>query len=114
MKKRALSLILVLAMCFGILSLPVQAASSTVTELVAPKYDEVGKSSEGLVAVQLNGLWGFVDETGKEVVPCIYAGTSMWGDTYVPSFSYGLARVRIGTGKTSEWGYPIYKWGYYR
>lgn len=32
-------------------------------------YDECGSESEGLFAVKQNGKWGYVDETGKIVIP---------------------------------------------
>lgn len=41
--------------------------------LVAPKYDDASKYfSDGLGEVCLNGRWGFVDETGREVIPLKY------------------------------------------
>ena len=61
--------------------------------VVAPKYDEDGGFTEGYCCVGLDKgnkrLYGFIDKTGKEVIPCIYdqGGTS--------SFSDGLARVRL-------------------
>jgi hypothetical protein len=36
------------------------------------KYDWVGVFSEGLVPVRLNGKYGFVNKTGKEIVPLKY------------------------------------------
>ena len=42
----------------------------------------------------LNGKWGFVDETGKGVVPFIYSAAG--------EFSEGLARVKDGSG---FWGF---------
>ncbi len=47
--------------------------------------------------------WGYIDTTGKEVIPCKYDD--------VGSFSEGMARVCVDTGE-DEWGNPIYKWGY--
>jgi len=61
--------------------------------VIAPKYVEEGGFSEGYcsVAIEKGNKWlyGFIDKTGKEVVPCIYDqnGTS--------SFSDGLARTRL-------------------
>ena len=51
------------------------------------KYDSVRDLSEGLVVVQLNGKWGFVDVTGKEVVPVKY--------DHVWRFKEGLASVEL-------------------
>lgn len=35
--------------------------------VTAIKYDEVGDICSGLILVQLKGVWGFIDERGKEV-----------------------------------------------
>jgi len=43
-------------------------------EIVIPcNYDYAEKFSEGLALVRLNGKWGYIDETGTEVVLTIYA-----------------------------------------
>jgi hypothetical protein len=57
------------------------------------KYDVVWSFSEGLACVQLNGKWGYIDKTGKEVIPLKY-------DNVFP-FSEGLARVELN----GRWGY---------
>lgn len=36
------------------------------------KYEELGSFSEGFAAVQHNGLWGYIDKEGNEVIPCQY------------------------------------------
>lgn len=51
------------------------------------KYREVGYVSEGRIAVSADGKWGFVDETGKEIIPPKFAE--------VQRFSEGLAGVGI-------------------
>jgi len=33
------------------------------------EYDTIGDFDDGFVAVELNGKWGFIDETGKEILP---------------------------------------------
>lgn len=55
--------------------------------------------SEGLLSVKKDGKYGFVDQTGKVVIPTIY-------DFSNQSFSGGLAAV--GTGKD----YSNAKWGF--
>jgi hypothetical protein len=35
-------------------------------------YDWLTGFSEGFAAVKLNNKWGFIDKTGKAVIPCIY------------------------------------------
>lgn len=38
-----------------------------------PRYDNgMWESSDGMVAVQRDGLWGFADQTGREVITCQY------------------------------------------
>lgn len=49
------------------------------------EYDTIDPCSCGLFAVERNGLWGFINKTGKEVIPCIY--------DKVDSFSEGLSLV---------------------
>ena len=53
----------------------------------AKKYDWKGKYYEGLASVKLNGKWGFIDKTGKEVTPIKY--------DYAVGFSEGLASVKL-------------------
>ncbi|MBX7205982.1 MAG: WG repeat-containing protein [Bacteroidia bacterium] len=57
--------------------------------VIPPKYEEVHGFSYGFAAVKLNEKWGFVDTTGKEVIPLQY-------DEVNEDFSkYGYARVRL-------------------
>ena len=51
------------------------------------KYDDLSLFSEGYAAVCKNGKWGYIDKTGREVIPCQYD----WANT----FHEGLASVRI-------------------
>lgn len=65
------------------------------------KYDAIGFFSEELAVVRigspLNGKYGFIDKTGKEVIPLKY--------DYVTEFSEGLAAVRIGDWEKGKYGY---------
>jgi hypothetical protein len=62
-------------------------------EIVPPKYDQVGKFSDGLASVCLNKKCGFVDKTGKEVVPLKYDETNANG-----FFSAGsIVAVKLGS-----------------
>lgn len=55
-------------------------------EVVACGYSDIGVCAEGLVCVEKEGKWGYVDiETGKELVIGLY--------DYVYIFSEGIARV---------------------
>lgn len=56
-------------------------------------YEWADHFSEGLAPVKRNGLWGFIDQTGKEVIPPRYSR--------VNSFSEGLAAVR----ESGLWGF---------
>src|SRR5439155_932208 len=71
--------------------------------VVEPKYDDVKKFSEGLAAVNLGaksagfprpdikrgGKWGFIDKTGRLVIPIEFSYVDMKG------FSDGLALVSL-------------------
>ena len=73
-------------------------------------YDYVDVFYEGLALVIKNGKYGFINETGKEVIPCIYAGAK--------GFSEGYAAIR-DKEETCRWGYidknnkPISEFKYY-
>lgn len=79
----------------------------TGKEIIAPKYDDIGEFSEGLVSVSVGGeregyydewsgeryeyytggKWGFIENTGKEIIPLKYDKVS--------SFSQGKAKVEL-------------------
>ena len=116
MRKKLLSLALALVMCLG---LTVPAMAAAYTEVVPCKYAQVGDFSEGLAAVAIqvatnkygDGIfrWGFIDKTGKEVVPCKYTwinGPSLMTSTGYndenPRFSEGLAVVVVDDGTEYE------------
>jgi tetratricopeptide (TPR) repeat protein len=60
---------------------------------IAERYDCVGSFHDGLAHVEIYGKYGFIDKTGKEIIPLIY------DDAY--SFSEGLAVVKLN----SKWGF---------
>ena len=64
---------------------------STGKELVF-RYDYVGCFIEGLAKVRLKGKYGFVDKTGREVIPLKY------DDAY--GLDKGLATVKLN----GKWG----------
>ena len=86
--------------------LPVSAAEETkkkqkptysFTEIVEPKYDDVGAMEEGLANVLIDGKWGYIDETGKIVIEPKY--------DYATSFGGGAALVgKIETCIVEDWG----------
>ena len=51
------------------------------------KYDRLSLFSEGYAAVCKNGKWGYIDKTGREVIPCKYERAN--------PFHEGLASVQI-------------------
>lgn len=72
--------------------------------LIVPlKYDRIDKFYEDMAAVYLNNKMGFIDKTGKEVIPTIYNvsalnGLEVWtppadGYSYRAGFSDGVACV---------------------
>ena len=64
-------------------------------------YSEKQGYTDGRAAVRygnfLNWKWGFMDENGKVVIPCIYYD--------VLSFSEGFAAVRIDDKENGKWGF---------
>lgn len=57
---------------------------------IGESYDEIGKFSEGLCAININGKWGFINKEGKFVIDTLY--------NEVRSFSpEGLAVVKTNT-----------------
>lgn len=61
------------------------------------KYDKLGNFHDGFALVQRNGLWGYIDTKGDEVIPCIYKGTE-YGN-YGFDFSEGMAVIIDKNGK---------------
>lgn len=57
-------------------------------------YDEVRHATEGLSLIKLNGMYGFADQTGREVIPPKFLDAR--------PFSEGRAAVKLFGDK---WGY---------
>lgn len=75
--------------------------------VVEPRYDFLEWSEPDVKRVNRNGKWGFINDDGKEIIPCIY-------DDSEP-FENGLAAVYVGGAKdyihyAEE--YPNVKMGY--
>ncbi|MBE6199147.1 MAG: TIR domain-containing protein [Rikenellaceae bacterium] len=66
---------------------------STRNVIVPAKYDSIGSFNEGMAWVKLNGKYGFIDKTGKEVISLKY--------DFARAFSEGLAAVRLN----DRWGF---------
>ena len=56
-------------------------------------YNDIYNFYEGFAGVELNGKYGFIDKTGREVIPCKY--------DYVWDFEEGLALVKLN----EKWGF---------
>jgi len=91
--KKIISVILIFAFVFAFAPYNTKAAGTedvVVKVLVEPSldYDWVSNFNEGLAAVCKDDKWGYIDTTGKLVIPCQY-------DYHVDPFKYGVAIVRI-------------------
>lgn len=62
------------------------SSPSGIDFLVKPKYDDVKAFSEGYAAVRKNDKWGYIDSTGKEIIPLQYEKAF--------TFNQGLAEVQ--------------------
>ena len=62
--------------------------------VIQARYEKtIGYFAEGLTAVMLNEKWGFIDKTGKEIIPFKYEAAF--------AYSQGLARVKLN----NKWGF---------
>ncbi|MCL2775730.1 MAG: WG repeat-containing protein [Oscillospiraceae bacterium] len=90
MKKKLISIVLAVFMVTAILPATVSATNGSTIKKVASglEYGSIYNFSEGLALVSDKATYnyGYIDTTGKLVVPCIY--------DYALSFSEGLATVR--------------------
>ncbi len=70
--------------------------------ITAIKYDEIGAVSEDLWETKQADKWGFLDSTGKEVIPFIYdkIGAFDFEDGSFNGFNDGLAMVKLN----GKWG----------
>lgn len=69
-------------------------------EIVVPQYDHIssGAAKDGLIAVGNGELHGFIDVTGKIIIPIQYASTEIVGD--------GMIAVM---NEPQKWGYINYQ-----
>lgn len=68
----------------------------TKTKKIISKYsyDQAAPFSEGMARVNRNGLFGYINTNGDEIIPCKYI--------HANDFSEGLASVSIGTQEILE------------
>lgn len=62
-------------------------------EVTSGQYDHQGPLLDGMASVERDGKWGFINDAGQEVIPCIY--NEVW------RFSHGIARVQFN----GRWGF---------
>lgn len=71
-----------------------QQLRKMLSERYVLNYDDVRDFYKGLVRVKLDGKWGFVNRTGKEIAPLKYDGV------------YGLfPSSRVKVRLDDKWGY---------
>lgn len=74
---------------------PAAASEMSYSVMITPQYEDADSFNEGLAAVKKDGKWGYIDETGKTVIPFEY--------DYAFPFSEGLAVVaKRGTSLLDE------------
>lgn len=54
----------------------------TYTEVIAPQYEAAGLFDDGLAPVKQNGKWGYIDKTGKTVIPFQYDIAGLFNEGY--------------------------------
>ncbi len=77
-------------------------ADTTGRVVIAPRYEKVTAFYAGRAVVSekradKQELWGMIDTTGREVVPCV------WTDLWTPCD--GLVRAQRGKGEEARFGY---------
>ena len=91
--KRAISFMLAFGLSYGAVApsiTPAAASELSYSVMIEPKYQDASYFSEGLAAVKQNDKWGYIDETGKTIIPFEY--------DYAFPFSEGVAVVaKYGT-----------------
>ncbi|MDR1753673.1 MAG: WG repeat-containing protein [Eubacterium sp.] len=71
----------------------------TMQWLVEPKYDSIGDFHDGYCVVVIENLYGIIDETGKEIIPCKYRFLAHIGNNYF--MSYGNTEDESKNGNIS-------------
>ena len=110
--------------------MPLQALAGNATVSITPEfkqavqaYDIVQNFSDGMAAVCRGGNWGYIDATGREVIPCQFskafdldverADYGFFRDNgYIRNFSEGLVAVAKETsGAKANYDRQL-KWGF--
>ena len=70
------------------------------------QYEEVGMLIEDRVAVKRDKKWGFIDETGQEIIPPIYYEASDFKERWFKDIYYEvLAEVSMTEGMCRNYGF---------
>lgn len=70
------------------------------------QYEEVGMLIEDRVAVKRDGKWGFIDETGQEIIPLIYYKVGDFKERWFKDSYYEvLAEVSMTSGMWGDYGF---------
>lgn len=64
-------------------------------------YGDIRECKEGFVGIKKNDKWGFVDKTGKQVIPCIYDDVRYFSDGYVVVKMNGVYGYLTKEGKST-------------
>ena len=67
------------------------------------QYDYVGDFSEGLAFVRRGGKYGYIDTTGREVIPC--RRSCQYGNSFDFHLSYDFHEGLVRVEKDGKWGY---------
>ncbi len=64
-------------------------------------YGDIRRCKEGFIGIKKNDKWGFVDKTGKQVIPCIYDDVRDFSDGYVVVKMNGVYGYLTKEGKST-------------
>jgi hypothetical protein len=67
------------------------------------RFDSVGHSSRGRLAVKVGGLWGYADSSGAVVILPVYDAVTDFGYDYFPAYGFGEAVAAVR--QAGRWGY---------
>ena len=67
-------------------------------------YEDVDDFSDGIAACCKNGLWGYIDETGKEITEFIYSPVHATVNEFVSGMAFPCADDTIVVRKDNQYG----------
>jgi hypothetical protein len=85
-------------------------------------YEKAKNFQEGLAAVKKNGLWGFIDKQGNEVIGFNHKGIMYRGQEFTGPFGRGFSEGLCDICINGRWGFidkegniaiePVFEWVY--